>query len=91
MLNLAAHSFSTVGYKQTSMDDIAAALAVTKPALYYYAKNKEDILMQCARISLERVELCFTSAKEVQGNGLDRIRVFFRVYANMVVSEFGSA
>ena len=45
MLNLAAHSFSTVGYKQTSLDDIAAALAVTKPALYYYAKSKEDILM----------------------------------------------
>lgn len=91
MLNLAAHSFSTVGYKQTSLDDIAAALAVTKPALYYYAKSKEDILMQCARISLERVELCFISAQDVKGNGLDRIRVFFRDYANMVVSEFGSA
>lgn len=91
MLETAAQAFSSIGYKTTSLDDIAAALEVTKPALYYYAKNKEDILLQCAHISLERVEACFETAQKAKGDGQNRIWVFFREYAVLVVSNFGSS
>ncbi len=91
VLDVAAHLFSTIGYKKTSLDDIAAGLELTKPSLYYYAKNKEDILMQCAFVSLERVEVCFEAANAEQGPGLQRVRVFFRRYAELVVSDFGSS
>ena len=90
MLEVAAKSFTTNGYTKTSLDDVATALNVTKPALYYYAKSKEDILMQCAQISLEQVELCFKAAQDAHGGGLHQTQVFFRHYANLVVSEFGS-
>jgi len=91
VLNVAAHQFSKIGYKKTSLDDIAAKLALTKPSLYYYAKNKEDILLQCAFVSLEGVEACFEAANAETGNGLQRLRIFFRRYAELVVSDFGSA
>ena len=91
VLEVAARLFSTVGYKKTSLDDIAAELDLTKPALYYYARNKEDILMQCSLVSLEGVKLCFDAAQVSTGNGLDRLRVFFRSYAALVVSDFGSS
>ena len=35
------------GYHNTSLDDIAAALEVTKPTIYYYVKNKEQLLFEC--------------------------------------------
>lgn len=91
VLDVAAHLFSTIGYKKTSLDDIAVRLDLTKPSLYYYAKNKEDILLQCAFVSLERVEVCFDAAQASQASGLERVRVFYRHYAELVVSDFGSA
>ncbi len=90
MLEAAARSFTSVGYAKTSLNDVAAAHNLTKPALYYYARNKEDILMQCAQISLERVEACFKVAQETGNDGLGRTRIFFRHYADLVGSEFGA-
>lgn len=35
------------GFEQATMEQIAAELDMTKGALYYYFKNKEDLLFQC--------------------------------------------
>jgi TetR/AcrR family transcriptional regulator, cholesterol catabolism regulator len=43
ILDAAAHLFQH-GYQATSLDDVAAELGITRPALYYYFKAKEDIL-----------------------------------------------
>lgn len=40
----AADLFAHNGFGSTSIDDIAGALGVTKGALYYHVKNKEEIL-----------------------------------------------
>lgn len=40
----AAELFARNGFGSTSLDDIAAAMGVTKGALYYHIKNKEQIL-----------------------------------------------
>lgn len=40
----AAHLFARDGFGATSLDDIAGSLGVTKGALYYHVKNKEEIL-----------------------------------------------
>ncbi len=42
----AAQLFSERGYRAVTMDDIAAALEYTKSVVYYYFKNKNDILWQ---------------------------------------------
>jgi AcrR family transcriptional regulator len=44
VLHAAAQAFAEAGFFQTSLDDIAVRLGITKPTLYYYAKNKEDLL-----------------------------------------------
>ena len=41
---VAAELFARNGFGATSLDDIAEVLGVTKPALYYHVKNKEEIL-----------------------------------------------
>src|SRR5882672_6105307 len=43
----AARAFRERGYHNTSLDDLAASLKVTKPTLYLYVPNKEAILFEC--------------------------------------------
>lgn len=40
----AARLFDRIGYHQTSMDDIAAAVGIRKPTLYHYFAGKDEIL-----------------------------------------------
>ncbi|WP_185972343.1 TetR/AcrR family transcriptional regulator [Georgenia yuyongxinii] len=44
ILDTATRLFDERGYTQTRMQDIAEAMDVTRPSLYYYYKNKEEIL-----------------------------------------------
>ncbi len=42
-----ARLFNRRGYHGTSLTDIARAFGVTKAALYYHVKSKEDIVFRC--------------------------------------------
>lgn len=44
IISTAADLFARNGFGATSLDDIGEALGVTKGALYYHIKNKEEIL-----------------------------------------------
>jgi len=45
ILQAATEVFGTYGYKKTSMQDIADALDISRPALYQYYKNKEAVFL----------------------------------------------
>src|ERR1700733_4784159 len=49
VLQTAVQMFIEKGYRQTSLDDVAKRLKITKPALYYYFHNKEEIYLECYR------------------------------------------
>jgi AcrR family transcriptional regulator len=53
ILRSAAAAFRRRGYHGASVDEIAGALHMTKGNLYYYFKNKEDILFACHDYSLD--------------------------------------
>lgn len=55
ILRSAAAAFRRKGYHGTSMEDISDALLMTKGSLYYYFKDKEEILYACHDFSLDRV------------------------------------
>jgi TetR/AcrR family transcriptional regulator, cholesterol catabolism regulator len=42
--NTAAKLFSSKGYVETSMDDVAAAAKISKGSIYYYFSTKDEIL-----------------------------------------------
>jgi len=48
-LKTAAQLFLEKGYRPTSLNDVARRLHITKPALYHYFHNKEEILLGCYR------------------------------------------
>jgi len=91
VLREAARAFRDNGYHQTSLVDVARALNVTKPAVYYYFKSKEEILFQCHMFSIdlgEQVlqEVGFTSTTKT---GCERLVTFLGRYIELVTSELG--
>jgi AcrR family transcriptional regulator len=44
LFDVASELFSERGYASTSLQDIADAMGMSRPALYYYVRSKEDIL-----------------------------------------------
>lgn len=55
ILQSAAEAFGRNGYLATTMEEISKKLLMTKGSLYYYFKNKEEILYFCQDYSLSRL------------------------------------
>lgn len=89
VLRTAARLFNEKGFHATSLDEVAERLNVTKPTLYYYVKNKDEILFGCVHAGLELVRAGIAEAAESGGSALERLRACMRAYAAVVTSEFG--
>lgn len=89
VLTTAAEMFNERGFQATSLDDIAARLHVSKPTLYYYVKNKDEILLECVRKGLHMTLDGIEASRKAGGNALDQLRACMQVYAGIVVQPFG--
>ena len=56
VLKTAAQLFLEKSYGKTSMNDVADRLNITKPALYHYFRNKEEILIECYHLGTGLIE-----------------------------------
>jgi len=56
VIRVAARLFAAKGYHATTLDEIAEEIGITKPALYYYITNKEDILRTIINRILEPMQ-----------------------------------
>jgi AcrR family transcriptional regulator len=89
VVRAAAQAFNARGYHNTSLDDIAAALGVSKPTVYYYVENKEQLLFECFRAGLQRIRDAFGEASGSELPARDRLRAVVRGYAEAIASEYG--
>src|SRR5579872_5602918 len=55
ILKSAAKAFRRLGYHGATVEQIAAALHMKKGNLYYYFRNKEEMLFACHQYSLDRL------------------------------------
>src|SRR6187431_911423 len=85
----AARAFSARGYHNTSLDDLAASLEVTKPTLYRYVPNKEAILFECFRAGLDQITTTLDDCEKARGPARERLFAFIRGYATAIVGDFG--
>jgi AcrR family transcriptional regulator len=85
----AARAFATRGYHNTSLDDLAASLKVTKPTLYLYVPNKEAILFECFRAGLAQIQGSLDDSERSAGPARERLFAFIRGYAAAIVGDFG--
>src|ERR1700738_172797 len=67
VIRAAAREFNRKGYHNTSLDDIAARLEVTKPTVYYYVTSKEQLLFQCFVAGGAQIRGGFRDGRHLRG------------------------
>jgi AcrR family transcriptional regulator len=89
VLQTAAQLFLDTSYSRTSMNDVAERLNITKPALYHYFRNKEEILLECYRLGTGMIEEILNDIAEHCGSGIEKVQEFIYSYANVMTVNFG--
>lgn len=87
ILKSAAAAFRHRGYHGASVDEIASALEMTKGNLYYYFKNKEEILFACHDYSLD---VLLTLMSEVQADATPpdaKLRKLVLAFIHLILDE----
>jgi AcrR family transcriptional regulator len=89
VLTAAVRMFNARGYHATSLDDVAASLGVSKPTIYHYLGNKEQVLVECLTIGMDQLLAAAAEARAGLGLGIDRLRAFLISYAEVNMEDFG--
>jgi AcrR family transcriptional regulator len=87
ILKSAAAAFRRVGYHGATVEQIAAALHMKKGNLYYYFKNKEEILFACHQYSLDQLTKLL---HEVERSGLtadEKLRRLIDAFVHTILDE----
>jgi AcrR family transcriptional regulator len=71
ILEAALRLFSELGYDKTSLREIAEEVNVTKAALYYYFRSKEDILAALAGSLFETLDDVLPAFEKMDAEGFN--------------------
>lgn len=90
VLSAAAAAFARNGTSGTSMDDLAAALGVTKPTLYKTVGDKDAIIRACEDRMLASYRKLLENTRNHSGTYLDQMAYYLRNSVHLLVEdEFG--
>ncbi len=89
LLTAAVRLFNERGFHATSLDEVATSVGVTKPLVYHYLGNKDQVLLECVSFGLAQLREVAEAARAVPGRGIDRLKAFLRRYAEVVMGDFG--
>lgn len=89
VLRAAVQMFNERGFHATSLEDVAASLGISKPTIYHYLGNKDQVLLECVTIGLQQLLEAAAVARAESGKGIDRLRSFLRRYAEVNMDDFG--
>lgn len=87
ILKSAAKAFRKLGYHGATVEQIATALHMKKGNLYYYYRNKEEILFACHQYSLDRL---IRLLEEVEASELtpdEQLRRLVHAFVHMILDE----
>jgi AcrR family transcriptional regulator len=82
---LALQLFAEQGYEQTSLREIAERLGVTKAALYYYYKSKEDIVRDLVEDYMAQIDQLIAWGKDQPRSAQTRAEIVRR-YLDIIVN-----
>jgi AcrR family transcriptional regulator len=87
ILKSAAKAFRRLGYHGATVEEIAAALHMKKGNLYYYFKNKEEILFACHQYSLDRLMQLLDEIERSRMPPEDKLRRLVSAFVHMILDE----
>lgn len=89
MLKAAAYCFNQKGYSGTSLKDVADILGLTDAALYYYVRNKEELVYLCYVRAAELGRDAMDRAIEDAGSGFEQVKTYISYHIEYMVGERG--
>ena len=89
-LKVAARIFNEKGYHATSLDEIADEIGVTKTALYYYFKNKEQLLYECLKLTYDCGQNARLEAEQMDGTAFEKLSHLYRRFMENLMEERGA-
>jgi AcrR family transcriptional regulator len=87
ILKSAAAAFRRLGYHGATVEQIAAALHMKKGNLYYYFKNKEEILFACHQYSLDRLMELLTTVERADATPDEKLRQLIVAFVRTILDE----
>ncbi|MCB1844403.1 MAG: TetR family transcriptional regulator [Halioglobus sp.] len=89
ILKAAARCFNEKGYSGTSLKDVSRHLGLTDAALYYYVRNKEELVFRCYLRAAELGAEALQRAIQDGANGFEQARLYLRYHVETMVGERG--
>ena len=89
MLKAAAQCFNLKGYSGTSLKDVADLLGLTDAALYYYVRNKKELVYLCYLRAADVGQEAMQRAAGEGENGLETVRRYLRYHIEYMVGDRG--
>lgn len=89
MLRAAAQCFNLKGYSGTSLKDVADRLGLTDAALYYYVRNKEELVYLCYLRAADVGRDAMQRAIDEGGSGFDKVARYLRYHIEIMVGDRG--
>jgi AcrR family transcriptional regulator len=87
ILTSAAKAFRKLGYHGATVEQIAAALHMKKGNLYYYFKNKEEILFACHQYSLDRLTQLLDEVERSHAAADEKLRRLIVAFVHTILDE----
>ena len=86
ILHTAARLFQQRGYDATSMNDVAAALKLSKGGLYHHFQSKDEILFEIMNHAMEITEERVIAPVRRIVDPEERLRALIRLHVEVVLS-----
>jgi TetR/AcrR family transcriptional regulator len=87
ILKAAARAFRKLGYHGATVEQIAAALHMKKGNLYYYFRNKEEILFACHQYSLDRLMQLLDDVEKSGVEADEKLRRLVNAFVHTILDE----
>jgi TetR/AcrR family transcriptional regulator, cholesterol catabolism regulator len=87
ILRAAARLFQQQGYDATSMNDVAAALRLSKGGLYHHFQSKDEILFNLMNHAMDITEERVINPVKAIADPEERLRMLIRRHIAVVLSE----
>jgi len=87
LIREAGVAFARNGFHSTTLEGVAKSIGVTKAAIYYYFKNKNEILFECHKLAIRIAQEAIDTGEATGQTGFEKLALTIRHYIVGLTSE----